>query len=347
MQAKLTDKAITKLAQAQLTGVSVTLSEWALSSNLEDNESGEILYKSDVDNVIQDTTNQNTVKATCVLKSGQTINATIRKIFIYDSEGDLFAYAMINAFDYSQIGNIDAQFDVYFSVSKVSNVTLNTNDGAVITNDVFSVHNHDARYYLKSDTQTTEEIDKKDNDIKETLSEEIEKRSLKTHDHDDTYIKKTEQLVKCAKIAFRLNGHTNAGYFSAGAWRTYPLNILVYDDISGVSLTKNEVTLPSGTYYFKCRIHVFAVGTAVSRLRNITDNKPIAYSIPSDDTGGDMSNLCIIEDKFTINAESVFSVQIIGQLSGSYRLGRHTNYCLPNSGASYDEFGHIIFTKIG
>jgi hypothetical protein len=65
---------------------------------------------------------------------------------------------------------------------------------------------------------------------------------------------------------------TSAGTFTSGSFQTRTLNTVKTNEISGASLSSNQITLPSGTYYINASAPAYYVGGHIAKLKNITDN---------------------------------------------------------------------------
>lgn len=109
---------------------------------------------------------------------------------------------------------------------------------------------------------------------------------------------------------------TNGGTSTGAVWNTRVLNTQVVSNISGASLSVNQITLPAGTYWieFDAPARVGAVSTLVhkARLRNITDaTTPIAGS--SEENGANVSDQAVTRSfgagLLTIGAAKVFELQ--------------------------------------
>jgi hypothetical protein len=102
--------------------------------------------------------------------------------------------------------------------------------------------------------------------------------------------------------------NTSGGTFDSGDWRTRTLNTVKTNEITGSSLSSNQITLPSGTYFI---IATANVGTNVARhtakLRNVTDSSDTIIGT-SEYTAAD-SNKSIVTGRFTIAAQKTFELQ--------------------------------------
>ena len=103
---------------------------------------------------------------------------------------------------------------------------------------------------------------------------------------------------------------TSGGTFTSGDWRTRTLNTSVTNEISGASLSSNQITLPTGTY--------FAIGFAPAhkcdghktRLRNITDSSDTLIGSAEFQTSATaVQTSSIITGRFTIASSKVFEFQ--------------------------------------
>jgi hypothetical protein len=101
---------------------------------------------------------------------------------------------------------------------------------------------------------------------------------------------------------------TAAGTFTSGAWRTRVLNTSLTNEISGASLSSNQITLPSGTYYAVILCPAYSVGTHKAKLVNITDISDALIGITHYSPSGILS-YSIIVGRFTIAASKTFEIQ--------------------------------------
>jgi hypothetical protein len=105
---------------------------------------------------------------------------------------------------------------------------------------------------------------------------------------------------------------TDGGTFTSGAWRTRDLNTIVNNDILGASLSSNQITLPSGTYYIEADVPSFAVNENRVRLYNMTDAISTLLSTNSyNDTVGLGHANSTLRGRFTISALKTFEIQHI------------------------------------
>jgi len=103
---------------------------------------------------------------------------------------------------------------------------------------------------------------------------------------------------------------TSGGAVSSGSWVTRTLNTSVTNEITGASLSSNQITLPSGTYYIHASAPANRINQHKAKLRNTTD---------SSDTILGTSEYCesnypntthsFVIGRFTISAQKTFELQ--------------------------------------
>lgn len=108
----------------------------------------------------------------------------------------------------------------------------------------------------------------------------------------------------------RANG-ISGGSFVAGDWRTRTLNTVMINDINGASLSNNQITLPSGIYFFECFSPALMVDENKALLYNVTDNENtiIGTSEYSPNSQGRVNNTSNIIGRFTITNTKIFEVR--------------------------------------
>jgi hypothetical protein len=99
---------------------------------------------------------------------------------------------------------------------------------------------------------------------------------------------------------------TNGGSFNTGSWVTRDLNISE-GDLTGISLSTNQLTLPAGVYYVSAVVPAYAVLGHQARLYNVTDSTASIYSSNqyTRQTGG----TCSINGFLTIASSKTFRVE--------------------------------------
>ena len=117
---------------------------------------------------------------------------------------------------------------------------------------------------------------------------------------------------------------TSAGSFTSGSWQTKEINTSLTNEISGASLSSNQIILPSGTYYIDASSPANYVNSHKAKLRNITDSSDTLIGT-NEYAGQDMVDYVntnsIIKGRFTISAQKTFEIQHRCQTSSGVGLG--------------------------
>jgi hypothetical protein len=103
---------------------------------------------------------------------------------------------------------------------------------------------------------------------------------------------------------------TNGGTATLGAWRTRDINATQFNDISGASLSSNQITLPAGTYLIEGECQGVAIDVNQVRFQNITDSTTAVlgqnmYTEQSTNVG----NMARVSGIFTIAGSKAFEFQ--------------------------------------
>lgn len=103
---------------------------------------------------------------------------------------------------------------------------------------------------------------------------------------------------------------TAAGSFNSGSWVTRVLNTVVTNDISGSSLSSNQITLPSGTYDLEGNAPAGIVNRNQLRFQNITDSTTTLIGQSALFTVADNGRgPAFISGRFTIADTKTFELQ--------------------------------------
>lgn len=127
--------------------------------------------------------------------------------------------------------------------------------------------------------------------------------------------------TECTVITDVKTVGTNGGTFTKNVWHTRDLNTIV-QSVSGITLSSNRITIPSGTYCIIVYAPAHGVRNHQSRLRNITDDITVVHgtsqmsgmgnghsnsSSSDEDSGGNGASM--IAHTFTITSAKVFEIQ--------------------------------------
>ena len=102
----------------------------------------------------------------------------------------------------------------------------------------------------------------------------------------------------------------DGGTFSGGT-QTRVLNTIRTNEITGASLSSNQITLPSGTYFIDSLSVAFLVGRHQAKLRNTSDSSDVLFGSVghTSDGSGIGQNPSIVTGRFTIASSKVFEIQ--------------------------------------
>lgn len=103
---------------------------------------------------------------------------------------------------------------------------------------------------------------------------------------------------------------TQGGSFTTGAWRTRDLNTIKTNEITGASLSSNQITLPTGTYYIEASAPAYNVSRHQTALYNITDSS--FEVIGTSEFTQDSKNVVtrsFVKGRFTISAQKTLELQ--------------------------------------
>ena len=123
---------------------------------------------------------------------------------------------------------------------------------------------------------------------------------------------------------------TVGGAGSGATFNTRTLNTVLTNEISGASLSSNQITLPAGDYYIEAsapssQSGAVAVSSHKTRLRDITGSATLAVgtnAIVNAESGVSMSSVSFTRGRFTLSVSSVLELQHwIGATAGVTDFG--------------------------
>jgi len=102
------------------------------------------------------------------------------------------------------------------------------------------------------------------------------------------------------------------------SYTDFIFNTVKTNEITGASLSSNEVTLPSGTYFADIMICTTRCNAFVSRLYNTTDSSLVLEGALMYNDASHTNNLIsFIKGRFTIAAQKTFKIQASAQTAYS------------------------------
>ena len=106
------------------------------------------------------------------------------------------------------------------------------------------------------------------------------------------------------------SANTAGGAFTSGDWRTRTLNTVMTNEISGASLSSNQVTLPSGTYYVHAGARGYTVNTNKLKWYNTSDSSDVLIGDQArSDSSANANAFVSVMGRFTISAQKTFELQ--------------------------------------
>ena len=118
---------------------------------------------------------------------------------------------------------------------------------------------------------------------------------------------------------------TPAGGNTGGTWNTRVLNTVLTNEITSASLSSNQITLPSGTYFITASAPMHVVARHKLKLRNITDSSDTLIGT-SEYHNSDEQVRSFLTGRFTIASSKTFELQHYSQNSiATNGLGMQTS----------------------
>jgi|APSaa5957512535_1039671.scaffolds.fasta_scaffold32427_2 hypothetical protein len=165
---------------------------------------------------------------------------------------------------------------------------------------------------------------------------------------NSTKVATTADISNASKSVFvaeeRKTSGSPGGDFNSGAWRTRLLSDVAVNNISGASLSTNQITLPAGTYEIEAWANAGIVDLHATRLYNVTDDSvPISGSGEYTAITG-MSGKSTLRGVITIAGTKVFELQHRCSLSrSSTGFGFHVG---GSFAVEYEVFSNIKIKRI-
>ena len=123
---------------------------------------------------------------------------------------------------------------------------------------------------------------------------------------------------------------TSGGTPTTGAWTTHTLNTSVTNEVSGASLSSNQMILPAGTYYLEAWAVFNKTGLSRVKIYNITDASDIFFgaSCQYGTTVDQYSVPTRLEGRFTLSGTKTIALQykVAAASGGTDGLGFASSY---------------------
>lgn len=137
---------------------------------------------------------------------------------------------------------------------------------------------------------------------------------------------------------------TDGGTFTSGAWRTRDLNTVKTNEITGASLSNDQITLPAGTYFCQAKAAAHeSLQANKLRFRNVTDSTTELVGLPLDlsDTA-QTGAIATVEGRFEIAGEKTFELQHRAQSGAST-----TGFGQATSFGEVEVYADVLIWKVG
>ena len=133
---------------------------------------------------------------------------------------------------------------------------------------------------------------------------------------------------------------TNGGSSSTGT-QTRTLNTVVTNEITGASLSSNQITLPAGTYFIDAYATAYKTSQNVISFYNVTDSSNGIFGRNNYASASDaVSSNNTLAQRFTISAQKVF------ELRHYVAAGRSSNGLGVANGSNTNIYSDVLIWKI-
>jgi len=136
---------------------------------------------------------------------------------------------------------------------------------------------------------------------------------------------------------------TSGGTFTSGAWRTRTLNTAITNEISGASLSSNQITLPAGTFWIEASAPAVSVQEHKAKLVNISDVSDTILGTSAFASNANTGATCSsVSGRFTIAGAKVFEIQHQGSTTKST-----TGFGRPSTFSVIEVYSDVKIWKVG
>jgi len=102
---------------------------------------------------------------------------------------------------------------------------------------------------------------------------------------------------------------TNGGSSSAG-YQTRTLNTVVTNEITGASLSSNQITLPAGTFFIEAYAVAYKTDQNIISFYNVTDSSYDIFGRNNYSSSAHaVQTVNLLKQRFTISSQKVFELQ--------------------------------------
>jgi len=101
---------------------------------------------------------------------------------------------------------------------------------------------------------------------------------------------------------------TTSGTATSGSFQTRTLNTVMTNEISGASLSSDQITLPSGTYFINANAQLWSSDRGKIKLRNVTDSSDTIIGGCGYSASG-AAAISFLSGRFIIASQKTFELQ--------------------------------------
>lgn len=141
-------------------------------------------------------------------------------------------------------------------------------------------------------------------------------------------------------VDMKLTG-TGGGAGTNSAWTKRDITNLVYTNLTGASLSSNEITLPAGTYYADITVPFMIVGEVATRLAKVSDSSVLLNGtseyLGTSNTDSDIGQQSVIRGTFVLPASTAVKIEY-------YKTNNHNTVAAESLGQPGTYTGPAMYT---
>ena len=176
--------------------------------------------------------------------------------------------------------------------------------------------NPDGFFGITAGVGTTVDVDYM-NAVMDEICGVVEAAGLTLDKTDDTQLLQSLKLAGAnpfanyAMFQDEKSSGTAGGTFTSGAWRTRDINTTVVNDITGASISSNQITLPAGTYRINSSAPAWGCAAHKAQLYDTTGTAVLLGGTSESTfvTPSQSGSRSIVSGNFTIGVESDLELQ--------------------------------------
>jgi len=136
--------------------------------------------------------------------------------------------------------------------------------------------------------------------------------------------------------------NVDGGSFTSGDWRKRDLNTVVYNSISGASLSSNEITLPAGTYLIEGYATANLVANHLTQIRDTSDSSVLIVGVNAT-SNTNLFNNALSNIKGKISLAATTTIELVHRCSSTKAT---TGFGYANDFGSTNVYSDLIIRKV-